>query len=133
MADRYLHQDSSDFQPGVQILDIEFTAGSSGAVPALSAFARRAGVASIVLTATGVYTVTLQDTYWALLNWTFNVQQATYDATHGSKATLTSEAVKTSKTVVFQVRKDSDSTAVALTSGDKVKITLRLQKSTAGM
>ena len=124
--DGYTSQDGSNFQRGVVTVDIEFTAGTSGAVPALSAFARRWGVLSVVLSATGLYTVTLQQKYAAILNYTVNVLQSTYDATHGDKATVDADTI-TGQVIPFQVRA-TDGTAVALTSGDKIKITIRAQK-----
>lgn len=53
--------DESNAQPGRVNVHVQFTAGGSGAVPALTAFASSMGVTSVTKGATGIYTVVVSD------------------------------------------------------------------------
>ncbi len=129
MADRLTYQDSSDFHPGVVTINLQFTAGTSGAVPSRTATGSRfAGISTVVLTATGVYTVTFQDTWYSVLSVESGVYQATYDKTHGGMFTSTPTLTTTSG-VTLQCRStDGNGTAVALTSGDVMWATFRMSR-----
>ncbi len=127
--DRFCSQDEAAFNRGRIILDIEFAAGSSGAVPTtLGAYTRCQGIDSMSLAATGLYTVHLSDSYVGIAKGTFSVEQATYDAAHGCRGEVDTTDVgdDTDPLVTFQCIKNSDGTAVAVTSGDIVRITLEL-------
>jgi hypothetical protein len=129
--DRFTFTDESSFQPGRVVLDIEFAAGSSGAVPtALSGYTRKAGIASMDLAATGVYTVHLSDVYQGLIGASFSVEQASYDATHACAGDVIDSDVSDSPDplVTFQAFNNSAGAAAAVTSGDIVRITLVLQR-----
>ena len=119
MADRQLYQDGADFHPGTAEINLQFTAGTSGAVPLRTATGSRfAGIATVVLTATGVYTVTFQDKWYSVIGVESGVYQVTYDKTHGGMFTSTPAQTLTTG-VVLQCRStDGNGTAVALTSGD---------------
>jgi hypothetical protein len=119
MADRLAYQDSADFHPGVVIINLQFTAGTSGAVPSRTAAGSRfAGITSVVLSGTGLYTVTFQDTWYSVIAVQSGVYQATFDKTHGGMFTST-PTLTTTSSVALQCRStDGNGTAVALTSGD---------------
>jgi hypothetical protein len=126
MADRRLYQDGGSFHPGEARINLEFTAGTSGAVP--STLTRRAGIASVVLSGTGLYTVTFQDTWFSALGFDYEILQATYTNTHGGMITVTPTGFTTSS-CALQVRStDGNGTAVALTSGDVLKATFRMAR-----
>lgn len=119
--DRHLSQDFASFHPGEVAINCQFTAGASGAVPALSAFTRRAGIAGVTLSPTGLYMFTFEDASVSVLDVHAEVLQVTYAAAHGGQATRTpTDTINTATpTVTLQVRScDGLGTAVALTSGD---------------
>ena len=119
MADRYGYQDGADFHPGTNYINLQLTAGASGAVPLRTAAGSRfAGVASVVLSGTGLYTVTFQDTWFAILGIDSGVYQAIYNVAHCGQFTST-PALTTPSSVALQGRTmDGVGTAAALTSGD---------------
>ncbi len=132
--DRFTFTDESGFQPGRVTLDIEFAAGSSGAVPTtLGDYTRSSGIDSMSLAATGLYTVHLSDCYTGLISGTFSVEQATYDASHACRGEVDTADVgdATDPLVTFQAIQNGTGAAVAATSGDIVRITLVLQRLTA--
>jgi hypothetical protein len=124
MADRYLDTDGASFHAGVTDIFLEFTAGTSGAVP--SVLTTSAGIASVVLSGTGLYTVTFQDTWFKALDYNCNILQVTYSATHGGTVRVT-PANFTNNSIALQVTTtDGVGTAVALTSGDVLKATFKM-------
>ena len=126
--DRYCNQDEAAFQAGRIILDIEFVAGSSGAVPtSLSGYVRSAGIDSMSLAATGKYTVNLTDAYVGVAKADFKVQQGTYDATHARMGDVIVNSVTdgTAPLITFQAV-NSAGAATAVTASDTVRITLEL-------
>ena len=127
--DRFCSQDEAAFNRGRIILDIEFAAGSSGAVPTdLADYTRCQGIDSMELAATGLYTVHLSDSYVGFAKGTFSVEQATYDASHGCRGEVDTTDVgdDTDPLVTFQCIQNGTGAAVAVTSGDIVRITLEL-------
>ncbi len=131
--DRFVFTDSSDFQPGVVNLDIVFTAGTSGAVPtSLAGYTLASGIEGMALSGTGLYTITLTDGYVEFLGGTFSVEQATYDATHGQTGyPVDADVTEDPATVAFQCVNPGTGAATAVTSGDIVRINLRLQRLTS--
>ena len=130
--DRFTSQDSSDFQLGTINIDLKFTAGTSGAVPASLTVSD--GIASVVKS-TNAYVVTLQDTYYRFLNATVNVVQATPAAGGACLYSITHDVTNgTTPTITVQPRSaDGSYTAVALASGDVITCTFRLARmSTEG-
>ena len=123
MASRKLYQDGASFHPKEQTVNLQFTAGTSGAVPAFTVAGwRRAGIASVVLTATGIYTVTFQDTYVGLIKADVDILQATYDVTHAGKVVIKpAEVLVSAATPTIALRcytTNGVATAAALTAGD---------------
>lgn len=131
--DRLTYQDVSSFHPGEVAMNFGFVAGTSGAVPAIAGgWVRRAGVLSCVLSGTGLYTFTLQDSYLALLNYTINVQQVTYAAGHAGQGTIAPAGVSVNTspaTIAIQMRAtDGTNAAAALTAGDTLQVRLVLSR-----
>lgn len=119
--DGYLNKDGASFHPGEVYVNLEFTAGTSGAVP--SKLTRSAGIASVVLTATGIYTVTFRDNYVSLIKADVDIWQATYDVTHAGKVVIKPAEVLPhaagGATVALRCYTTNGvATAAALTSGD---------------
>ncbi len=129
--DRFTFTDQSAFQPGRVTLDIEFAAGSSGAVPtSLSDYVRSNGIDSMDLAATGLYTVHLSDCYVGFIGGTLSIEQATYDASHACRGEVAVADVTDADDplVTFQAIQNGTGAAAAATSGDIVRITLTLQR-----
>ena len=127
--DRYCNQDEAAFQAGRIILDIEFVAGSSGAVPtALSGYVRSAGIDSMSLAATGKYTVHLTDSYIGLASASMQVTQATYSAAAGQQGypIVVDVDDATDPLVTFQMTRPDTGAAIAVTASDTVRIKLEL-------
>lgn len=135
--DRFCNQDAAAFQPGIIELDVIFTAGTSGAVPTTFGDFTMAdgldGTTPMELAATGLYTCYLADAYVALLpGSTFQVIQATYDASHACRGEIDTDDVAdgTTPLVTFQAVQNGTGAAAAVTEGDVVHIHLRLQRVT---
>ena len=126
--DRFTHQDGSDFQYGVVNVDLDVTLGTNGATTgATTNFGE--GVLSIVLSGTGVYTVTFQDGYIVCLNVIQNVIQASYSSSGACYLTWTSgEANGTTPTVVLTAMTAAGA-AVTAATGDRLKLTFRMKRS----
>lgn len=130
MADRKLFQDLTDFHPGVAYINLQFTAGTSGAVPARgTAGTRMAGIASVALSGTGLYTVTFQDTWFAILGVYSGVYQATYNVAHCGQFTSTPAGTTTSSIALQGRTMDGVGTAAALTAGDVMWAIFKVAKS----
>lgn len=132
MADVYLNPAGGTFQLDRPILDIEFVAGASGAVPtSIADYVRAAGIESMALSATGVYTVHLSQNWVGLCRGTFSVEQATYNAAHAQQGYVTGDGDvtdATDPTVVFQATRPDTGAAIAVTEGDIVRITLEFNR-----
>src|SRR5262245_7227410 len=72
--DRYINQDHASFQPGTVRVDLEFTAGASGAVP--TTLTTSYGITSVTKS-TNDYIVKFDDTYFKFLGGFGNIVQAT--------------------------------------------------------
>ncbi len=130
MANRWFFQDGGSLDKGLRTIICQFTAGTSGAVPAHAALTNSNGFGEPVLSGTGLYTFHLSDPYYQLANYDVKIQQATFDKTHGGMATLETNSVTSGSDplVAFQVRTtDGNGTAAALTSGDIIRVTLLLR------
>lgn len=124
-----LGADGLDFELRTVNVDLQFTAGTAGAVPSTLTFSK--GITSVVLTSTE-YLITLQDIYAAFLNVVATNHQATFaaaGAAYGVPTTVNVGASSTApNTVGITFCKGSDGTAVALASGDTCYIKLRLKR-----
>lgn len=133
MANRTFFPLQGSLDKGIVELFCQFTAGTSGAVPStLAGLDASNGFTLPVLSGTGLYTFGLQDPFYSLADYHVEIEQATYDKTHGGMATLdhsTSDVTSGSAPqVAFQVRTtDGNGTAAALTSGDIIRVHLWLR------
>jgi hypothetical protein len=130
--DRFTHQDGSDFQFGVVNVDLDITLGTNGATSGVTP-TRGDGILSIVLSGTGVYTVTFQDGYVDCLSIVANVIQASYSASGAVYMTWTTDYAyaagpPATATVVLTARTAAGA-AVTPATGDKLKLTFRMKRS----
>lgn len=128
--DRFIFKDGGDFHPGRVTLHGAFVAGVAGAVPAIATgWLRRAGIAGCVLSGTGLYTFTLQDAYATLLNYVFNIDQVTYNATHAAEGVLGAvPAVGSNPATIAMQAVNMAGAATAVTAGDTIRMTLLLAR-----
>src|SRR5262245_51183187 len=100
--------DLSSYVPGKCFVDLQFTAGTSGAVP--STLTTFAGIASVTKTVTtGKYTITLSEPVFRLTGIGGSVKQASYSKTGACDIRLLSEDVQNAKTIdVLVVDGDGD-------------------------
>jgi hypothetical protein len=112
--------------PGVVVLPISWDCNGASNPVATSILGR--GVTSVVLSSTGVYTVTLQDVYSGLLAANATLQLATSDDKVTSQIGVVSLSAST-----FQVRIFDISTGllanVAAATGNRVNLLLVLKNS----
>lgn len=130
--DRRTNQDGADFQQGTVNVDLDVTLGTNGATTGAT-INRGDGILSIVLSGTGVYTVTFQDGYVDCLNIIENVIQATYSASGAVYMTWTtgyaySAGPPAAATVVLTARTAAGA-AVTPATGDRLKLTFRMKRS----
>lgn len=127
MSDRYTSQDSSDFQTRVIQIDLVFTAGASGAVPALLTYSD--GIKSVAVSGNN-YVVTFQDGYKAFLNGYGFVEQASVDATKAwvVKPSADAAAGVAPDTVTLSCY-HADGTAILLQVGDVLHYTFRMKNA----
>ena len=104
---------------------LQFTAGTSGAVP--STFTRARGIASVVKS-TNDYIITMSKGYTAVLDCDAKVLQASSSTTGAWEAKMTAEDVATNKTITISPYTAAGS-AVALASGDVLRVTFSLKTS----
>lgn len=134
MANRFFNQFSGTLEKGVIVLSPKISFGASGA-PTLST-SHGKGVSTVSRTSTGLYVLTLQDTYVALLGFV-----GSYDATGSSGAAPLAPIVfcktnavttpATGGTITF-VTGDYVNGAVAdPASGEILMLTIVLSNSTA--
>jgi hypothetical protein len=130
--DRFTHQDASDFQYGIVNIDLDVTLGTNGATTGAT-INYGDGILSIVLSGTGVYTVTFQDGYIECLNIIENIIQASYSASGAVYFTWTTEYAYSAgppaaATVVLTARTAAGA-AVTPATGDRIKLTFRMKRS----
>lgn len=124
--DRYTSQDTSAFQTRVVWIDLDMTLGTNGAtsgvVPKTSD-----GILSVVLSGTGVYTVTFQDGYVNCLNVVENIIQASYSASGAVYFTWTSDNSATTTPTVVLTARTAAGAAVTPATGDRLKLSFRMK------
>lgn len=125
---RMLNQDGADFQRSTVNIDLDVTLGTGGAATLASGavYNHSEGILSIVLSGTGVYTVTFQDGYVDCLNIIQNVIQASYSATGACGLTWTTAYSASASTVVLTAMTAAGA-AVTPASGDRLKLTFRMK------
>lgn len=126
MAARSFVQLLGAADPGVVVLGFSFaTNGSSD--PVASTLTGR-GVASVVLTSTGVYTITLQDVYPYLLSATASLQLASADDKVAANIGAVDLNAKTIQVRLYDLS-GAALTNVAAATGNRVNVTLVLKNS----
>lgn len=129
IVDRFCSQDGADFQYGTVNVDLQFTAGTSGAVPTTLTVAE--GILSVVKS-TNDYIVTFQDSYVRLLNGYGFIIQSTPDPTAASWGVkISAVSIADGSPTVTLSPYDEAGTAEPLATGDVLFFTFRLQYSTA--
>lgn len=127
MANRQFTQFSYQLEKAVVSLFAHIAIGASGA-PTINA-ARSKGVKSIVRNGAGDYTLTLQDSYVALLGFGVTFQVATVPAAPGVSVKTDSVTSAPNGSVRFIC--STGGTATDPASGEIMKVSLRLSNSGA--
>lgn len=126
MANRMYNQFQGSLEKGVVQLFAEISFGASGA-PTL---VRGKGVASVAKAATGVYTVTLQDTYQRTLGVASTWKSSTAPA--GVLVALGADNVATAGAPALSLKIwDEAGVATEPASGEAVLVAITLSNSTA--
>ena len=130
--DRLAFKDGASAHPGEVYVNLQFTVGASGAVPAKGTTGTRmAFIKSVVLSGTSDYTVTFDDGYVALLDWSGTIDQAAYNVAHAAKFTIKPADIFPSgaATLKFTARSDDGvGTATVPTAGDVIRMRFRLAR-----
>lgn len=114
----YLSQDGADLQIGTVNIYLQFTAGTSGAVP--TTFASKTGIVSVTKS-TNDYIVLFDSAYLKLVDYNIQIQQLSFAATGTCYGNISARSFTDSTpTVTMSFYRGSDGTAVALTEGDIV-------------
>ncbi len=124
--------DYSSFESGVVPIYLQWTSGSSGAVP--TTLTRKSQVTSVVHGATGVYVVTFDESWGeGELVMSHSIRQASYSKTGACKVIETANAIATAgtKTITLLVV-DGDGDAVEPTTNDVISIKWELQSQKSG-
>lgn len=112
----YASQDGADLQVGTVSIYLQFTAGTSGAVP--STFTTSTGIVSVTKS-TNDYIVLFDSAYLKLVDFSVHVLQASFAAAGACYGNVTATSFADSTpTVTLSFFKGSDGTAVALAEGD---------------
>jgi hypothetical protein len=126
MAGRSFVQLLGALDPGVVVLPISWDCNGASNPVATSILGR--GVASVVLSATGVYTVTLQDVYSGLLAANATLQLATSDDKVTSQIGVVSLSASTFQVRIFDISTGALANVAAAT-GNRVNLLLVLKNS----
>jgi hypothetical protein len=125
-VDRFVNQDGADFQQGVVGVDLEFTAGTSGAVPA--SLGRAHGIASVVKSSND-YIVTFEDSYVAFMGGFGGVKQASFSTSGACSVDASADAVTGATPTVTLSPRTGAGAAVALATGDVLRFHFRMKRS----
>lgn len=126
MAARSFVQLLGAADPGVVVLGINWA--TNGASDPVASTITGRGVASVVLTSTGVYTVTLQDVYPSLLSATASVQLASADDKVAANIGAVDLNAKTIQVRIYDISSAALANVAAAT-GNRVNLTLVLKNS----
>lgn len=126
--------DVTNFESGKVGIDLEWTSGASGAVPALTAFSHGGvgQVTSVAKGATGVLTITMTDKWDDLLQFNGWVIQAAYSSAGACNVRVTANNTSAAaKTLVLLVT-NAAGAAVDPTTNDTIYINLVMQSQKSG-
>ena len=117
--------------PGRNTIDIQYTCGTSGAVPTFPSGLTKAVadiILVIVLLGTGVLTITFRDAWERLVNVNGQILQASYSASGACGIKITTNNVETAGTqTLILTFVTAAGAAVNPASGDVVYLTITLQ------
>ena len=137
MANRTFECHRYSLEKGVVELFGQYTIGAAAGYAATAVAGHAKGLTSLAYSATGVYTLTLDDSYVALLDFSAKLLRAAVD-TVGLQMQLISEAVATSgtRTIVFNFVKPTNSSTTTMIAcvpvqSDKIFLHVTLSNSTA--
>lgn len=126
MANRFFNQFRFSMEKNVVDLYLKVNIGASGA----PTIARGKGIASITRTSAGLYVITLQDKYHALLNVQSAVKLAS-GLPASALFAISAEAVATAKTITVQYADGDTPAATDPDSGAVLYFTITLSNSSA--
>jgi len=128
MANPAPYSDTTNQASGLVWMPVKFTAGASGALPALSAFAQHNGLAAAAKpSGTGIYTLTLEEPYLDLVDFSAKIKQASYSSSGACNVEITADATSGQTRLLTLLVTTSAGAAVNLASGDVVILMLCLQ------
>ncbi len=123
-----LYPDYSSTQQGLNMIPIQWTSGSTGAVPALSAFKYRQGVTSVTRDGTGLYTIVLPAACKGVFGLIDNIVQASFSTTGAVRAVIIANNLTVTGTHSIQIKTvTAADAAVDPASGDVIMLTLLCQ------
>lgn len=127
--------DINSSSSGRNFIDLQWTSGASGAVPATLDRNGSGEIVSVVHGATGVYTITLANPWADFLVFTSWVRQASYSASGACFVRITADNTQSSPATFVVLAVTAAGAAVEPASGDVIYINIEMQSnamSTAG-
>jgi hypothetical protein len=124
--------DATSYESGRTYIDLAWTSGASGAVPA--ALSRSMAIKSVAHGATGVYVITFKEPWKnGILEFSWHIRQASYSKTGACVIQETANAITnaTTPTVTILVTTAAGD-AVEPASGDVIAMTWALQTQKSG-
>lgn len=126
MGSQYFGQERRSSESYVNDLYLAFTSGATGAVP--TTLTRSVGITSIVRNSTGNYTITYDDVYASVLDFSLKVRQASYAAGGACVVQLVGDAIATVATHTLTIQTTNAAGAVVdMASGDVIFGSVSLQ------
>lgn len=130
MAKRPFYTDLASETSGRAFVDLEFITAADGTVATTG---RHRGIATVAKSGTGLYTVTFNDSYVALISWDLGViQAAAYDKTKAVNVRIQSDDVDNAAApIIILGVTDGDGDLINAVLNDVVKGTFTLQWNNA--
>ncbi len=125
MANAFLFPHPGALDNGVVPLNLVFTSGASGAVP--TTLTRSNGFSTVTRSGTGTYDVVLREVWQASIQAVGTVVQSTWAAAGAAVVNITADTIATDGKFSFNTCKVTDGTAVDMSSGDILRLSLDLQ------
>lgn len=125
MANPFLFTSWGEHNDGITNIDLVFTSGASGAVP--SKLTRSNGIKTITRSGTGAYDGVLRSSYVQSINAIGSIVQASYAAAGACEIRITADTIATDGKFSFVTVKGTDGSVVDMSSGDVIRLTLRIQ------
>src|SRR5258707_14823502 len=123
-----LYPDYSSQAQGSVKTPVQWTSGSTGAVPALSAFAFREGIKSVTRDTLGIFTIVFQNAAAGFIGMSETIVQASYSAAGACHAVITSNNIKDPDLHSITINTvKADGTVVDPTTNDVIALVFDLQ------